>query len=308
MTTDVTVTKLPPELIREIVELAARHNILRRPAWVARQLSLVSRIVHAWVHPILYRRVFIDDAHLRRFISMPIPPEFFAPTRCLILHAWTSPGPWASEHPPALFRHLRRVSLFVVSDIGLKHLSCSRTPYLTRYLFLLYVPSTVDFDDAQSPWPSKETTPWLCVTHLRILLGKRTPWTHIAETFPQLSHVFIDVSRYFWVDGVTQTVREALAALPRCERIVVRFDEHCLLGFTLEVVMVFFGVLVDHLKSLHDKRIFTYRIPARSRIPYERITQLSDRRSPQEWFEECYRRPHLLNCWDDGIQIEDTSA
>ncbi|KZV90991.1 hypothetical protein EXIGLDRAFT_719825 [Exidia glandulosa HHB12029] len=235
---------LPPELIREIIELVASDAISQDLAWVATSLVLVSRDIRAWVHPILYHTIHIDEdnniALLRLLVSKP--SEFFAPLRHVILVECFGRG-----RPPTCIARLPPVQTCTVDYLGFLALQSHyiATIRATRIIMAFgAVPSLFD------------PRPFAAVTHLRLLLEEDVDWSPKFSLMPVLSHIIFDVLFRISSNAVLEANVRAALVVPSCQRVVVQAVTDIVRSYAEGR----FGNLVKALRLLGDSRVYVARL------------------------------------------------
>ncbi|KZV90986.1 hypothetical protein EXIGLDRAFT_719821, partial [Exidia glandulosa HHB12029] len=240
---------LPPELIREIIELVAYDAIGLDLAWEARALVVVSRDIHAWVHPILYHTIHIhlhNDAALLRLLDSK-PLEFFAPVRHIIL-VDCFPGTRTTQRCLA---RLPNVKTFTVDHEGFQVLKMQYMNIRARRLIMTF---------AAEPGVLNGR-PFEPVTHLRLLLwrDRGLDWSYRFSEMPRLSHIVFDL--WVWaassVSILEVNVRAALAA-PSCKRVVVQVVDQY--AKDEEEANPQYVTVMKALRLFKDSRVYAARV------------------------------------------------
>ncbi|KZV90987.1 hypothetical protein EXIGLDRAFT_719822 [Exidia glandulosa HHB12029] len=242
---------LPPELIREIIEIVAYDAISQDLAWVATALVLVSRDIRAWVHPILYHTIHIDmhndEALLRLLDSKPL--DFFAPTRHIILvdcFGRTITQRWLAN---ARLPHVETCTVDYGGFLALQTQFIANIRPTRLILTFGAVPGLIS------------ARPFAAVTHLRLLLHMDVDWSSRFSKMPGLSHVVFDVVVMilsYAVSILEVNVRAALA-VPTCQRVIVQIVDKNI-NAKEEDADRRFDTVIRALRLFEDSRVYAARV------------------------------------------------
>lgn len=242
--------ELPIELVRDILELAARSCIPNQLAQSAR-LMLVCRAAYTWILPIQYETLWIDERSQAAIFDLveEKPPTFFAMVQHLML-LWALPHGGIQDKFLASFQHVASVT---THGRGLRFLL--RAPALSpTRLFLISAPG---FDVWSSHAPALRR-----VTHLRIMFD--VEWPELAIAMPSLSHVCLDrdANKHIHDAAFVQlkSTVQAILRLPHCARVLVRFSV---------LTTAVWSAMVAALRALGDARVYVYRT-TRADLPWMR--------------------------------------
>ncbi|KZV83855.1 hypothetical protein EXIGLDRAFT_727902 [Exidia glandulosa HHB12029] len=275
-------TELPAELLRRIIEQAAREAQLDDLEWMAQSLAIVCRDVHSWILPILYHTLALNglfDASLSRETFQPAP--YMAHVRCLMLMGASNRA--YALHPDILaaFPH---VHTFAINRVSLRRLGlvCDFAP--SRLIY--FSRSDRLFRDRHASQTLRH------VTHLRV--DAYDSWTvEIARLLPSLSHLFLDyiekVGGWPQVGVVEDHLRTVLLCHPNCTRIVLQFHDRVDSFEDTPVVS-----LLRAESNVRDPRIHVYRSPV----------QTNAQASRWRMFKACARDVRAEgDIWEAGVPL-----
>ncbi|KZV90984.1 hypothetical protein EXIGLDRAFT_837457 [Exidia glandulosa HHB12029] len=282
--------ELPVELVRQIIELAARDAHVDDLAWLATSLALVCRAVHGWILPILYHTVLLNGAE-ETMIALESfePAPFMAHVKCLMLVDTTNFKHGRQLHPEAL-ASFSNVQTFAVDLISLRRLAQVKDFCPTR---LIYWPDPRATD---VPTAVESEQVFRQLTHIRCRVR---PWYTIARArfAPSITHVFLDltVNSYLGFLSEVGSIRLSLLTCPRCERVTVRLyppPQDSMIDQTL------LRDIISALRSLRDPRIYLFDDPT------EPLTSMALSADAKGMFKACAREIRSgADVWESGFQL-----
>jgi hypothetical protein len=286
---------LPSELLRDIVELAARNH----PP-TAKNIAGACFAFHQWVGPILFEKIVLHStAKLLRFVEQ---------LRC------ATEGPWASSRitrsEEFYSRHVRYLSILNINlpyqSLDVIHRICNNiTTYETASYEMLRRSPLGDL--RQLIYKSARPLPfvdhgWTNLTHIWLHINIADPFTYILP--PNLQYLAIPIGDWelSYSPSSFQKIREIVQSLPKLQLLVIQVSSRRRVSWMSKYLKPDASLLSEiwagQLGQFRDHRLILWGQPIAPMEPNEDAVSLSRQTGVSLWdraVQEGFRHPCLLD-------------